>query len=451
MSFPALPACADDDVPRCGQRAGQHLALMLTGQFAEALPEWLRAVGQAGQRVPEEHLPALLDFGKTNVHQQEAVLAVLGARGRWLAAQQDDWQYASLGQAEADESLWQTGTRVSRLAMLKRLRAQHPARAREVLLSTWDQEAPEDRAAFLSPLRTRLSLDDEEFLESALDDRRKEVRQAAADLLAQLPASQLCARMTEQVRSRIHWTKSKTARLSFTPPEECSPEMQRDGVEAKARRGTGEKTWWFIQMLGMTPPGLWPKALGRPIPELIQGALAGEWPEAFLEGWTLAAIRFGDEAWTEALAREWMTNDKSHAALAKTDLYPALMRLSAARFEKLMAEALKTDDSPLHDQHPAFWLLRRTEQPWSAALTRKLLASLRARIGAGTQKGQAFWGVRSLLKRYALQMPPALYAEAAKGWPTEEKGWGVWEKDVEEMLALLQFRRDMLKELPAEV
>jgi len=43
-----------------------------------------------------------------------------------------------------------------------------------------------------------------------------------------------------------------------------------------------------------------------------------------------------------------------------------------------------------------------------------------------------------------LQILPALYDEISRGWPTEEKGWGVWEKDVEEMLALLQFRRDML-------
>lgn len=444
-SFPAaLSACEPDVLPRCRQRAGQHLALMLSGQFAEALPEWLRALAQAGQRIPEEHLPALLTYGQANVNQQDALWPVLGARGRWLAAQQAEWEYASVEGVDADESVWQTGARVARLALLKRLRARNPARAREWLLATWEQEAPEDRAIFVLALKAGLSLDDEPFLESALADRRKEVRRHAADLLAQLPHSQLCQRMVERVRPLIRWTKSKTPHLALTPPDECTQAMERDGVEVKARKGTGEKTWWFIQMLGMTPPAVWPKVLGKSIPELIQSALGGEWQEAFLEGWTLATIRFGDEAWTEALAREWMTNDKSHAALAKADLYPALMRLPAARFEKLMAEALKTDESPLHDQHPAFWLLRRSDQPWSAALTRKLIASLRARITAGTQKGQAFWGVRSLLKRYALQIPPALYAEVAKGWPTDEKGWGVWEKDIEDMLALLQFRRDML-------
>ncbi len=443
-SFPLPPPCESDESPRCSHRAGQHLALMLTGQLAEALPEWLRAVAQAGQRIPEEHLPALLAFGKANVNQQEAILPVLGVRGRWLAKQNSVWMYGSVGEANVDESVWQIGTRDERLALLKRLRAQNPTRAREVLLSTWEQEAPEDRAAFLLLLQINLSLDDEPFLESVLDDRRKEVRHPAADLLAHLSQSQLCQRMMERVRPLIRWTKSKTPHLAITPPEECTKEMQRDGVEAKARKGTGEKTWWFIQMLGMTPPAVWPKELSKPIPELIASALGGEWQDAFLEGWTLAAIRFGDEAWTEALAREWMTNDKSHAALAKADLYPALMRFPVARFEKLLAEALKTDESPLHDQHPAFWLLRRNEQPWSATLTRKLIASLRARIAAGTQKGQAFWGVRSLLKRYALQILPTLYDEISRGWPTEEKGWGVWEKDVEEMLALLQFRRDML-------
>ena len=41
-------------------------------------------------------------------------------------------------------------------------------------------------------------MDDEPFLESALDDRSREVRQQAADLLTRLPDSRLALRMAER-------------------------------------------------------------------------------------------------------------------------------------------------------------------------------------------------------------------------------------------------------------
>ena len=50
-----------DEANRASAESAQHLALMLDGEFREALPEWLAAMSKARKRVPEEHLPALLD------------------------------------------------------------------------------------------------------------------------------------------------------------------------------------------------------------------------------------------------------------------------------------------------------------------------------------------------------------------------------------------------------
>src|SRR3954454_4616982 len=64
---PLSEQCEPETRPRCSARAGLHLALMLRGGGEEraassaALPEWLAAVVAAGQRVPEESLPELLD------------------------------------------------------------------------------------------------------------------------------------------------------------------------------------------------------------------------------------------------------------------------------------------------------------------------------------------------------------------------------------------------------
>ena len=39
---------------------------MLSGPYAELLPEWLSSLAASGQRIPAEHLPALLEFARSN-------------------------------------------------------------------------------------------------------------------------------------------------------------------------------------------------------------------------------------------------------------------------------------------------------------------------------------------------------------------------------------------------
>src|SRR5688500_17199482 len=48
----SFEVCEADEKPRVSNEAGQHLALMLEGEFKVVLHEWLRAVEMAGARVP---------------------------------------------------------------------------------------------------------------------------------------------------------------------------------------------------------------------------------------------------------------------------------------------------------------------------------------------------------------------------------------------------------------
>src|SRR5262249_25300614 len=145
--------------------AAQRLSMMLDGQYKEALPEWLTAVAAAQQRIPEEQLPALLELGRTQSALRSVIISVLGKRGVWLAQQNPEWNYVA---STSDESAWETGNRAAREAFLQKLRTIDPAQARELLATTWHQEAPEDRADFIAVLRTNLTLADELFLENAL-------------------------------------------------------------------------------------------------------------------------------------------------------------------------------------------------------------------------------------------------------------------------------------------
>src|SRR5262245_49750853 len=210
---PSLSPAPADRAPRCGPGAASYLRRILKGQFLFLLPEFLAALNAAEKRVPEELLPDLFEAAKSGAGSQESrktLAAVVGRRGEWLAALNPEWNF--VGARIAPEA-WETGTRAERLSLLRHLRQSHPDQAIVLLQSTWTADAPEDRTAFVAELEHGLSPGDEPFLEAALVDRRKEVRQGAAELLMRLPQSALIQRMWQRLAPAVRVQKSSGFKL----------------------------------------------------------------------------------------------------------------------------------------------------------------------------------------------------------------------------------------------
>lgn len=90
-----------------------------------------------------------------------------------------DWKLAFTIEAPTHER-WLSGAFEERRASLLAMRKHDPARARAWLQETWTKDPPDEREALLRLfVATGLSLADETFLETTLDDKRKTVRQAA--------------------------------------------------------------------------------------------------------------------------------------------------------------------------------------------------------------------------------------------------------------------------------
>lgn len=400
QELPALATCGVDDMPCCGDRTARHLNQVLESQ-TELLPELLGLIAVAGQRVPEMLLPKLLQAGQKSIAMRPAILAVLGERGRWLAGQNAAWRYGQ-GEARADfetetpelKALWPEEDAQSRALTLRAWRQVDAQAAREALEAVWFGELAKERLALLAALETNLSLDDEVFLEEALEDKGKNVRRLAADLLAQLSGSGYCDRMVQRAQTSVEICKTQAGVVvTVTLPETYGDGWKRDGLELKPPKGEGQRAWWLRQLLAATPLDVW-----RVEPEIMAQAIERhEWQDTLLRGWGLAAQRQGNAAWAEAILQQFGLRQFSD--LQFVDL---LSLMSPEIQERFWRDLLSSATSPGKQPKEKAWevgmeQLSQTQLPLSADFSQWLIQQLKSHLqGPQKERYQVAYSARGL-------------------------------------------------------
>jgi len=424
-----LEAANHDDASRANAASGQHLALMLAGEFRDLLPEWLAALSRAGKRVPEEHLPALLDLGRAETSLRRMIVGVMGRRGEWLAAQNPDWIYAT---QREEKELWETGSREERLLLLEHLRTVDPAKARELLATTWSQESARDRTAFLEKFAIGVAPSDEPFCNEALNDRSVEVRRVARTLLASLPNSEFSRHLKWLANQILSFKKPLIgkARIEVTLPEDPVAWLKANGVEIdnpppNATNKLGPKAWALKEMVSLVTITHWSDLWKKTALEIARAGDESEWRDSLNLGFVIATRRDRDPDWIEALL-QFMSRDPTYPQMIALAAY-----LSAVRLEALILDALKSEHNELSAIH-ASRLLSVHRSSWSDQLSRAVVNSVKKQSNL----------VRDL-KQLARYVSPALYDEFASGWPTDSEWWSSWSKIINDFLSLLAFRRDM--------
>jgi len=400
----------------CSQAAALALESILHGEFGVLLETWCRAAARASRTAPAEHLPALLDAMECRETKSfaDALRAVVGERGRWLSQQRPQWQTQSLD-VTPDESLWETGSIEQRLACLRYVRSGDAVRGRELLAATWSSESHEDRATLLGALSIGLSLDDEPFLEAALDDSRKPVRQEAASLLTRLPHSALSRRLAERAKRMVVFSSGLLRRkLTVTPPETLDAQLKRDGVESRKRGNLGERAVMLSEIVAVAPLATW---AGVEPAQWIDAASKTDWAEALLRGWCAATGRQQQSAWARALAER-------HLATLPLDQHPPWqqeMQHVLPHVEREMLVKLVTAQVRKHGLAAARpWL--DAIDAWPSELSRMVLTEAQ-RVFAKPNSNYD-WTLRDWLKEQAgLRMDAVLADAVTQGWPRDAEHW----------------------------
>jgi Family of unknown function (DUF5691) len=431
----------DETLPPVSE-TGAPLLRRLVADCPILLPEFYARCQHVNRRIPEQLLVDVLTHAEANPPVRSILFTVLGARGHWLAAQNPAWHFATshVEAASPEQSepamaiVWHTGSKEERLAAFRAYRMSQPEAARGLAEASWAQEPTDIRVEVLKAFQSGLSLNDEPFLEKALDDRRKEVRGASQALLAQLPDSAYsqrfleravaCFKVQKQPRSFLGKLTGASEKcvLEIELPSACDKAMERDGIDAKVPAGqkVGERGWWLRQVLGKVLPHRLAEKLELSVEAFEKAAREHpEWGQEIVLAWAQAAKSCRDPELALRLYRE--TADASLLGIMRPEQREQLLIDSIAAAKPSDVREVVAEAAGMGAQ-------------LSDAVAQALLDYLRRTIASDTGASSYPWMLP--WEMLALAIPPEACRDAVTGWPEKD----AWQKHLDKFLQILHLR-----------
>lgn len=482
---PVAPASADS-CPEASMAAGQRLARILSGEHSEVLPEWLDAAVARNKRAPGYLLPALLDRARRDRGLRSLVAAVGGPRVFWLAGLNPAWSFLATEPASAPRTepvtagpagtgagpagtgaggfespadeppqaqpIWEFGSLGERRHYLSTVRASDPAAATELITAAWEAATADEKAVYLTALADGLGRADEPLLERALDDRRLEVRQRAADLLSRVPGAAIGQRMAERAVSCLRVERGlRGTRLLAEPPSGCDAAMRRDGIIPRPPGGrdrVGERGWWLAEVLARTPLRTWPERFGMQPADIVVMRM-DEWAPQVVAGWARAAIAQQDPDWARVLLGRGLARDLPGAG-ADPKMGPLPPEFPAGELISVLPPAEQAAvatvlASSIPDGASLLAVLSGVPGPWGEHLAAAVLKAAASQQASARETG---WRSRAIISLYRLaveRLDPALAAPGGLVAGLADTDGDV-PPELHELALTLWFRYEMLRE-----
>ncbi len=435
----------------CSQNAADNLREILNNNFNEMLTEWCLIASSNDIVVPPEYLPDIFESAmKLPEKQRYVIQRVIGKRGQWLSLHNARWKDVFVIK-ELSEEQWLTGSREERLALLKHLRVISPAKARGLLEQTWPEETPDDRAAFLECMKAGISLDDEDFLEQSLDDKRKPVRTAAADLLARISGAKLCQRMSARVKELIKYQpvqkgllKKKKAEIEVTLPDIKDKELLRDGADPVKAGKMGQKAVAMANIIGMTPLSFWSQ-YESDIESFIMTCMSSEFSTSFALGFSIAAVRQQDKDWAKVLILNCHARNDDIFSLAgkfAVDISDLISFFEDYEKEEAAQRYLSQYSGSLN-----FAILDKflyaCDHVWSRDFSSDVIKANQKEF----HKCHIGYDKRYMMY-LATHLHPSIVPQLENGWPTKSSSFNDRvQTQIDNIISILKFRQQNIEEL----
>jgi|GEM_PF-426228 len=306
---PTLKAAqaAAESLPYCSQRAAQVLRDILEEESQPLLTLWLERCIAAQRIVPPEWVPTLLNRAIQHKDIRQSVATVCGRRGEWLSRFNPSWEFSN---PVDDEQLWQTGNLDQRRTVLRQMRGQDPAKAREWLERSWPQENANTRAELLKQLDGTVQPEDEPFLFGALNEKSQKVKDAAISLLQQLPGSRLVINYAETAARHVVLKKEKAllglstkTTLHIQLPVIPAKEYYLSGIDyLSPNKLLTDEEYVLYQLIQHTPPAFWEQHLALSPAEIL-AMLTGP-HQKYVSAFAKAAAHFKAVDWAKAFVTQ---------------------------------------------------------------------------------------------------------------------------------------------------
>ncbi len=401
-------------------KAANLLHLMLSGPHSDVLPEYLELLKKTKKTLPTAELPTMM-LRKDLPLSWRNFEPLLGEDGRWLLRQHPEWSKLLEDPTKFD---WQTGNRQQRLKMLEFWRNESPNFALKLVQSTWETESAVDKSAFLSMLQIGLSADDEPFLETALDDKRKEVRQVAAVLLAKISGSLLSQRMAMRAERFFSFSTNK---LTVQVGEEPDEAAQRDGISKLQLDWVGgAKAAQLGQVVSLVQPAHWEVYFQKTPAEILLLIANTDWQQTLRQAIINAAVFHKAEIWATAIAEQLLGDTNAQFANFNNldDILELVPSEDAHRFA-LIKIPLETELP--NQQSLLSKLMKDSEAVWPNELSTLIINQFRKDIFKDYRQLWQLQHLQDWLKMLGLRCDPALFDQLQTGWSSDAVQWRYWE------------------------
>jgi hypothetical protein len=435
--FPPAPDIPETICPLVLEPALREM-LERNAALPSAPREALHALRRRGWMLPRNVLVLALS---SRIERGELV-PVLGARGRWLAGLNPDWQRVLSGERPLNpqeiQRIWTEGAKGERAALIRRLREHDAAAARERVTAGFAAEPADLRQELVRALEVNLSSADEPFLEGALDDRSKGVRRVAAQLLACLPESAFVGRMVVRARELVARRRLRCD-ISLLPAPDPPDDWLRDGVGIGVPGATDRGLALTVQVLASMPAAVMARALDVSVEEVLAAADRYD-ATPLIDSWARNASPEERDALLPLLWDRWWAKPLQRSASEETLVLLARM-MPAGVLRQRMVRLL--GEPPSGAERFVVLVLNEMGEPWPADVSHAGLDLVRRWLARTLRRDRNAGDWVQIVRPLAAQTAPSTIGDALELLAAIERAkvLPIWTYEVRQAADTLRLRR----------